>query len=91
MARPYNRRAPEGANLTGAKESVRLTLIKIALLGALLCPSLLRAQVRFDVAGREVQVHGFMSEGFALTDQNNYLRMKTSEGSMAHFCCSKPT
>jgi hypothetical protein len=42
----------------------------------------LRAQLtEFKVEGRPVQIHGFASQGFALSDGNNYLTMKTSEGS----------
>src|SRR5687767_144399 len=38
---------------------------------------------QFEVAGRTVQVHGFVTQGFAYSNQNNYLSMKTSEGSFA--------
>jgi len=42
----------------------------------------LRAQfTEFKVEGRPVQIHGFASQGFALSDGNNYLTMKTSAGS----------
>jgi hypothetical protein len=44
---------------------------------------LLHAQVEFKVAGRDAQVHGFVSQGFAFSNQNNYLTMKTSDGSPA--------
>ena len=44
-------------------------------------PCLLPAQVDFPVAGRQVQIHGFFSEGFADSNNNNYLRMDTSRGS----------
>jgi hypothetical protein len=54
---------------------------RIALLGVCLVPGLLQAQVGFRVGGRGVQVHGYLSEGFARSDQNNYLTMNTSEGS----------
>jgi hypothetical protein len=42
---------------------------------------LLHGQVGLHLAGRDVQVHGFLSEGFAYTNDNNYLTMKTSQGS----------
>jgi hypothetical protein len=43
----------------------------------------LRAQfTEFKVEGRPVQIHGFASQGFALSDGNNYLTMKTSAGSL---------
>ncbi len=39
----------------------------------------------FKVAGKAVQVHGFVSQGFAYSDNNNYLTMKTSKGSFDFF------
>ena len=41
------------------------------------------AQFEFRLDGRNVQVHSFMSQGFAYSDDNNYLTMKTSQGSFA--------
>lgn len=38
---------------------------------------------QFEVAGRTVQVHGFLSQGFAYSNENNFLTVKTSEGSFA--------
>ena len=55
--------------------------ITMGLLGSCLVPALLHAQVGLTVSGREVQIHGFLSEGFASSTDNNYLRMDTSEGS----------
>ena len=46
-------------------------------------PGLLYGQTDFSVAGREVQVHGFASQGFAYSNQNNFLTMNTSQGSFA--------
>ncbi len=37
----------------------------------------------FKVFDHKVQVHGFASQGFAYSDQNNFLTMKTSDGSAA--------
>jgi hypothetical protein len=48
-----------------------------------LAPGLLHAQFEFNLAGRTVQIHSFASQGFAYSDQNNYLTMKTSKGSFA--------
>src|ERR1700687_713582 len=42
----------------------------------------LRAQ-DFKVLGRQVQIHGFASQGFIYTNDNNWLTMHTSEGSGA--------
>lgn len=44
-------------------------------------PGLVHGQVGFTVAERSVQFHGFISEGFSYTNDNNYLTMKTSSGS----------
>jgi hypothetical protein len=46
-------------------------------------PGLLRAQFDFKIDGRPVQVHSFASQGFAYSNDNNYLTMKTSQGSAA--------
>jgi hypothetical protein len=53
----------------------------IALLTMYGVPGLLNAQFDFHVAGRQVQIHGSLSEGFAYSNDNNYLRMDTSHGS----------
>jgi len=41
-----------------------------------------RAQ-EFKLLNRTVQVHGFFSQGFVKTDENNWLTMNTSQGSFA--------
>jgi len=46
-------------------------------------PGTLSAQFNFNVDGRQVQVHSFFSQDFLASDQNNYLTMKTSQGSFA--------
>jgi hypothetical protein len=38
---------------------------------------------QFTVDGYQVQMHGFASQGFAVSNQNNYLTMDTSKGSFA--------
>jgi hypothetical protein len=58
-----------------------LKSIKFALPAILALPGLVHAQ--FSVAGRQVQVHGFASQGFAVSDENNFLTMNTSSGSAA--------
>jgi hypothetical protein len=56
----------------------------IALAAALsVSPVLLYGQVDFKLAGRDVQVHGFASQGFLYSNQNNYMSMPTSKGSFA--------
>src|ERR1700722_10815228 len=56
-----------------------------AILAAIFCviPALLHAQFDFTVDGRQVQIHSFASEGFAYSNDNNYLTMDTSKGSFA--------
>jgi len=44
------------------------------------CASLAKAQ-DFKLFNRTVQVHGFVSQGFAYSNQNNFLTMNTSQGS----------
>lgn len=46
----------------------------------LLAPGFVYGQFEFSVAGQEVQVHSFLSQGFALSNHNNYLTMDTSKG-----------
>jgi len=55
--------------------------IGLTLLAAL--PGLLHAQFDFTVAGRDVQIHSFFSQGFGYSNGNNYLTMDTSQGSFA--------
>lgn len=57
-----------------------ITLLSL-LIGA--APALMRAQFNFTVGGRPVQVHSFASQGFAYSNDNNYLTMQTSRGSFA--------
>ena len=59
---------------------LRTILLAAALSGV---PGLLHAQFDFKVADRTVQVHSFASQGFLYSNNNNYLTMKTSDGSAA--------
>jgi len=52
-------------------------LLAIAILSA---PGLMYGQFEFSVDGRDVQVHSFLSQGFAISSHNNYLTMNTSNG-----------
>ncbi|MCX6595216.1 MAG: hypothetical protein NTV70_02470 [Acidobacteria bacterium] len=38
---------------------------------------------QFKVAGKDVQVHGFFQQGFAVSSGNNFLTMKTTNGSFS--------
>lgn len=59
--------------------TAKIALIAIA---SAVTPAL-QAQFNFSVDGRQVQVHSFVSQGFAYSNDNNYLTMKTSDGSFA--------
>jgi len=58
-------------------------MIKTTVLAGLLfaAPAVMHAQFDFKVDGLPVQVHSFLSQGFAYSNDNNYLTMKTSAGS----------
>ena len=56
---------------------------KFAMLAVLAAPCVLQAQLSFDVDGHPVQIHGFVSQGCAYSNENNFLTMKTSSGSCA--------
>ena len=53
--------------------------IVIMAVGGGLCQ--LPGQVNLELGGRQIQIHGSFSEGFASSSDNNYLRMDTSHGS----------
>jgi hypothetical protein len=54
------------------------------ILAALVCTASLTARAQeFRVFNRSVQVHGSLSQGFAYSNDNNFLTMKTSDGSPA--------
>jgi hypothetical protein len=48
-----------------------------------MAPGLLHAQFDFRLAGRNLQVHSFASQGFMYSNQNNYMSMPTDKGSFA--------
>ena len=53
------------------------------LIAALLCAAALPLRAQFSIDGHSFQAHAFFSQGFASSDQNNFLTMKTSSGSFA--------
>jgi hypothetical protein len=61
--------------------SITKTTVLAGLLFA--APAVMHAQFDFKVDGLPVQVHSFLSQGFAYSNDNNYLTMKTSQGSFA--------
>jgi hypothetical protein len=68
--------------------------VKRIILAAILLtsPGFVRAQFDFKLADRTFHVYSFASQGFAYSNDNNYLTMKTSKGSFAltdfGFCAS---
>lgn len=62
---------------------MRSNLKPLAMVVALCTAPALHAQFSFSVAGRPVQIHSFLSQGFGYSNDNNYLTMKTSRGSFA--------
>ena len=58
----------------------------MVLAGACVVPALSAQDIsnytNFTVGGKTIQVHGFVSQGFGYSDDNNYLTMKTSDGSV---------
>ena len=61
------------------------TLLFAAALGA----PLGYAQFDFTVDGKAVQIHSFAQQGFAYSNENNFLSMDTSQGSFADFGTSQ--
>ncbi len=61
---------------------MRRRMAGLGLICACLCAVTLQAQ-EFKVFDRTVQVHGFVSQGFVYSNDNNWLTMNTSEGSAA--------
>jgi hypothetical protein len=57
-------------------------IVEAALLCLWAAPACLHAQ-EFKLFDRAIQVHGFVSQGFIYTDDNNWLTMNTSQGSGA--------
>jgi hypothetical protein len=59
--------------------------VKTIILAAALSvgPNLLHAQFDFHLGDRDVQVHSFASQGYMYSNVNNYMTMKTSQGSFA--------
>jgi hypothetical protein len=55
--------------------------IAICLSLAIAIPSIAARGQELKIAGREVQAHGFVNQGFIYTNHNNWLTMDTSDGS----------
>lgn len=61
---------------------MRRGIVKLALILSCAGPIAVHAQ-EFKVFDRTVQIHGFASQGFVYTDENNWLTMHSSQGSGA--------
>jgi hypothetical protein len=61
----------------GAVYATSLTLASLAL------PTLLPAQTAIKAGSKEIQIHSFFSQGYAYSDNNNFLTMDTSSGTAA--------
>jgi hypothetical protein len=59
-------------------QKIKTTVLAAAML---FVPGLLHAQFDFTVDGKSVQIHSFAQQGFALSNENNFLTMDTSGGS----------
>jgi len=63
---------------------VHRRIVALSSVYACLCAGLATLQAQeFKLFDRTVQVHGFASQGFVYTDDNNWLTMDTSQGSAA--------
>ncbi len=59
-------------------------MVGLGFVCAFLCAGRMTLQAQeFKVFDRKVQVHGFVSQGFVYTSNNNWLTMNTSQGSAA--------
>ncbi len=61
-------------------------IVQSILIASALCtaPVVLQAQLgQFSLEGHTFQLHGFASQGYAVSNQNNFLTMQTSKGSFA--------
>ncbi len=63
---------------------MRQRAVHLSLICLILAPLYLHAQ-NFKIDGREVQIHGFASQGFVHTDENNWLTMQTSNVGSGEF------
>src|SRR5262249_48033240 len=78
----HPRRTALGAVLKSRQENVEQYLMKrasamLALVAAVVAVPA-RAQFNFNLDGHQVQIHSFGSQGFAYSNKNNFLSMKTS-------------
>jgi hypothetical protein len=58
--------------------------VRLSLFSLILAPLCLHSQ-DFKIDGREIQIHGFASQGFVHTDDNNWLTMQTSNVGSGEF------
>ncbi|MBV9085065.1 MAG: hypothetical protein JOZ62_20495, partial [Acidobacteriaceae bacterium] len=58
-------------------------IVLLAGIGAAATGALRAQSTEFNLEGQPVQVHGFLSQGFAYSRGNNYLTMNSNSGSLA--------
>lgn len=61
------------------RESMKWCIAAAAVLFFAVAP----ARAQFELGGKQIQVHGFFSQGFAYSSTNNFLTMNTNKGSFA--------
>jgi hypothetical protein len=61
-------------------DKLKYILVAISLL---VLPNLVYGQYAFTLEGQRIQIHSFLQQGFAYSNQNNYLTMDTSKGTFA--------
>jgi hypothetical protein len=90
MAKPTRGIFQPNIGPTEIKRGNMQTRMKLAALITVLCAvaAILHAQdvsnyTTFQVDGRTVQIHGFVSQGFLASNDNNYLTTQSSNGSFA--------
>jgi hypothetical protein len=60
---------------------VRTTISIGAMAGFFLVSTVAQGQVK--IGSKELQIHGFLQQGFAVSNNNNFLSMKTTDGSFS--------
>jgi ABC-type phosphate transport system substrate-binding protein len=64
---------------------MKVPAITIGLVGSCLLPALLQAQVSLTVSGREVQIHGYLSEGFVSSGKGAMPKMFASDAEVVAY------
>src|SRR5216683_1934985 len=65
------------------KSPITMDIRKNMIVLVLVCAAPVALHGQFTIEERPVQIHAFASQGFTYSNDNNYLTMKTSQGSFA--------